>query len=271
MKIWRQVLLAIMIALGSSGLILGAFSLSLAEGNNAATQPPADTSTQTPSPTLLPSTPSVDSPTPSSTLPASLTPSMTPSLTPSLSPSPTNCPARPGWLRYIVQSGDSLDKIAASHRISTSELQQVNCLAVTELLPGLLIYVPPPPSQTPVPCGRPPTWIVRFVQPGDTLYRLSQAYAVSIGEIQQANCMGSSTLLRTGQKLYLPPWAPRFPSPTAPVVVIPTELPTNTPDASLPSDTPTEAPTSIPTDTPVPVPSDTPAEIPTNTPEFTIP
>jgi LysM repeat protein len=272
MKNLRQVFLAIMIALASTGLILGAFSLSLAEGNRAVTQAPAYTLTQTssPSPALLPSTTSAASSTASPTLPASQTPTPTPSLTPSLSPTQPNCPPRMGWVRYTVQPGDSLETIAVRYRTSKSALEQANCLLPTGLLPGV-IYVPAPSTQTPVRCGPPPTWIVYIVQPRDTLYRLSQAYAVGVDELQWANCMGSSTLLRSGQKLYIPPWAPRVPSPTAPALPTSTELPTNTPDTSLPSDTPTDVPTSIATDTPVPVPTDTPVIVPTDTLEPSIP
>jgi LysM repeat protein len=125
----------------------------------------------------------------------------------------------------------------------------------------MAIYVPVVPTQTPVPCGPPHTWIIHIVQPTENLYRLSLAYGITVGELQRANCMGNSTLLRTGQTLYVPPWAP-IPSPTIPAVATLTGIPTNTPDSSLPSDTPIY----IPSDTPVPVPSDTPVEIPTDTP-----
>ena len=274
MKNARQVFLGILIALTSLGLTLGAFSVSMAEGKLAASQAATPPITQTFSPTLLPATPSAESPTESPTLTptlnASLTPTTTPTWTPSLSPTPTTCPARLGWVRYVVKPGDSLATIAAHYRISLSELQQANCLPATGLLPGV-IQVPPAPVQTAVRCGPPPTWIVYIVQPHDTLYRLSQAYGVGIDQLQQANCMGNSNLLLTGQKLYVPPWAARIPSPTAPVVTIPTELPTITPEASLPADTPTDVPTSIATDTPVPLPSDTPVEVPTNTLETAVP
>ncbi|HEY5156474.1 MAG TPA: hypothetical protein VII93_00720, partial [Anaerolineales bacterium] len=62
----------------------------------------------------------------------------------------------------------------------------------------------------------------------------------------------------TGQRLYVPPWAPLFPTPTFPF-----EFPTltDTPGSGLPTDTPIV----ISTDTPVPVATDTPVEIPTDT------
>jgi LysM repeat protein len=267
MKNLRQVSLGIMIALASLGLILGVFSLSLAEGNMAAALVPTDTLTLTFSPTLQPSTPTPNSPTPSPTwtpLPSSTgTPTGTPTATPSLPPPPTNCILPVGWVPYGVQSGDTLEKIAARYRVSSAALQQANCLLTTQVLPGGVLYVPPLPTQTPVPCGAPYNWIIYIVQPGDTLYRLSQAFGITVTELQRANCMGSSTLLHTGQRLYVPPWAARTPIPTITGVETPVGTMTNTPEAGLPTDTPTEIPTAVPTDTPLPLPSDTP--VPTDT------
>ena len=269
MKNLRQVFLGILIALASTGLIIGSFSLSLTEGNITAhpshTQPLTPTST----PTMQPSMALVASATPLPTLTLSLTltlsPTWSPTWTPSLPPSPTNCPPPVGWSPYLVQSGDTLDKIASHFHTSVASLQQANCLLTAELLPGMVIYVPPIPTQTPASCGRPSGWIVYIVQSGDTLYRLSQAYGISVAQIQQANCLGSSTLIHVGQTLYVPPWAPRIPSPTYPVPVTVTATPSMTPEVSLPSDTPTEIPTSIPTEPPAPTASDTPVEVSTDT------
>jgi LysM repeat protein len=263
MKNSRQVFLGILIALASIGLIIGGFSLSLAEANRTINLLPTFTLTPSNSPTLQPFTPSVNSPTPSftltSTVTAALLPTLTPTWTPSLPPPPTNCPPPWGWLPYYVQAGDTLERIAAYYRSNVSELQQANCLLTTELIPGTVIYVPPLPTQTPLPCGRPYGWIVYYVQPGDTLYHLSQAYGVSVSDLQYANCMGNSTLLHVGQKLYVPPWAKRIPSPTFPAPVTLTA----TPETGLPSETPTEASTSTPTDLPVPTATDPPTEAPT--------
>jgi len=265
MKTLRQVFLGIIIALASLGLILGGFSLSLAEGNITANLVPTHSLTPTYSPTLPPSMPSVVSMTPSPTPTLTLTLSLTPTSTPSLPPPPTNCPPPAGWIPNIVQPGDTLAIIATHYRINITELQQVNCLLTTGLLPGMVIYVPPLPTQTPLPCGRPASWIVYIVKPGDTLYHLSQAYGVSVAELQRANCMGNSTLLHVGQVLYVPPWAMRTPSPTFPSLVTSVPTPTNTPEIILPSDTPTEAITSPPTESPPTAASETPVEVPTDT------
>jgi LysM repeat protein len=118
---------------------------------------------------------------------------------------PANCPPPAGWSVYFVQPGETLDSIATRYGISSAKLQTANCLITTELIPGVVIYVPPMPTQTPLPCGAPHSWIVYTVRPGDTLYRLSIAYGITVAELQRANCLGSSTLLHTGQLLYVPP------------------------------------------------------------------
>jgi LysM repeat protein len=269
MKNFWQVFQGIFIALASIGLLLGGFSLSLAEGNSLATATATasftSTSVPTPTPTLVPTssptwqvftpsaftTPLPDSPTPF--------PTWTPTLTITQPPTPANCPPPFGWLVYFVQPGETLDSIAARYRISTAELQSANCLLTTELIPGVVIYVTPMRTQTPLPCGAPVNWVVYYVQPGDTLFRLGQAYGISVAELQRANCLGTSTLLHNGQILYVPPWLPRPALPTSPMIIFPTSTPVNPPPA-----VPTF--TSIPTDTPIPVATDAPVEVPTDTP-----
>ena len=88
------------------------------------------------------------------------------------------------------------------------------------------------PTSTPSECGQPKGWVAYYIHQGDTLYRLSLAYGVTVSQLQQANCMGQSTLLMTGHTLFVPPWAtltPMFPiatdteTPTA--IIVPTSLP----------------------------------------------
>jgi len=248
MKTLRQLLLGILIALASIGLLLGGFALSLAEGNSIATSTSIPTSTPTPtliptsSPTWLPFTPSVstkpslDSPTPS--------PTLTKTLTSTPPPAPTNCPPPQGWLVYFVQPGETLDSIATRYQINTSILQGANCLVTKELLPSVVIYVPPMRTQTPLPCGAPNSWVAYYVQNGDTLYSLSLTYGTTVAELQRANCLGASTRLHNGQALYVPYSAPPTAYPTAANKVIST--------STQASDT-------------LPAASDTPAGIPTAT------
>jgi LysM repeat protein len=225
--------------------------------------------TPTSSPTMQPFTPSafsnssLDSPTPFPTYTPTLTTTLPTTLpftsTFTLPPPPTNCSPPVGWLAYFVQPGETLDSIAERDRISSAELQNANCLSTTELIPGVVVFVPPMRTQTPLLCGAPYSWIVYYVQPGDTLYRMGTAYGITVAELQRANCMGTSTLLHTGQMLKVPPWAPLAPLQTVPNEVIPTCTLTGTLVPCSCSDTPTE----LPNNTAAEIPSAT--EVPTAT------
>ncbi|KAF0106734.1 MAG: outer membrane adhesin like proteiin [Anaerolineaceae bacterium] len=252
MRTARQVLLGLFVALASLGLILGGFSLSLIEGGPAAPASPV------PSATWMPFTPLAG-------------PTGTPASTSTLPPTPVNCPPPPGWVPYLVQPGDTLDLLAWRYNVTAGEIAAANCLLTETLVPGSLLYLPPSPTATPIPCGPPRGWVIYYVQFGDTLYRISQSYGITVLELQQANCMGNSTLIRVGQALYVPPWATRTPSPTFPGPATDTPTPSETP-SPLPSDTPTSpAPSDTPTpsETPSPLPSDTPTPTPSETPSPT--
>jgi LysM repeat protein len=121
----------------------------------------------------------------------------------------------------------------------------------------------------PTSCGRPPGWVQYVVRSGDTLSSISEAYGITIAQLQSANCL-STTKIYTGQIL----WVPNVPTATPKPTDEPTDPPTFTPTLThtpLPTDTPTNTPpptdTPLPTDTPPP-PTDTPE--PTSTDEGTI-
>jgi len=218
----RQAFWGIFTALVSIALTLGALLLSMTEGN---LHTPA--STLLPTSTLLPSIPPVrqsSTPLPDTATPLLLiqtptpllpTQTPTPTLTLTLTPSLTNCPPPQGWLPYTVKAGDTLNGLALLYKETSVEISQANCLGTNDLLPGMIIYLPPVPTRTPVPCGAPKSWVLYIVRQGDTLYRLSQAYGVTVTDLEKANCLTGS-LIQIGQSLYVPPWSPIYPSPTYP-------------------------------------------------------
>ena len=117
--------------------------------------------------------------------------------------------------------------------------------------PPLVVVI----ANTPRPqasCGRPSGWVTYTIQPNDTLSQLGRAYGVSVAQLQNANCMGSSTILHVGKTLYVPPWA-----------VLPV-IPTLEPTLYIPGDTPVETPVEIPTETltEFPTATDVPAATP---------
>ena len=259
MKNLWQVLRGILIALVSIGLLFGGLSLSLAEGKvgikSPATPSASMTRTVKKSSTLpfTPATVATEQPTTAATEPVSPTP-VPATATATLTQPPTriSCPPPSGWEAYVVKSGDTLARLSNLYKTSLTSLKQGNCLSSSELTPGTTIYVPPLATQTRIPCGPPRGWVTAIVQPGDNLFRLSQAYGITVAELQKANCMGNSTLLQVGKAIYVPPWAPNTPTPFYPGIDTATYVPQDTP-GDLP---PTEIPTD--TDIPAPAPTDTP-------------
>ncbi len=260
MQALRQLGGGLVLGLLSLIIVIGGISLALAEGY---VPPPP-----TPTATLPPFTPG-EIPLPTLFLPS-------PTETPSASPvPPTNCPPPPGWILVPILTGDTLESLAARYRTTPEALRAANCLLSPNLLPGYGIYVPPVPTATPIPCGPPPGWAQYIVQPGDNLYRISQSYRVTVSQLQQANCLGYSTAIYVGQRL----WVPNVATSTPPASPISIEFDTVTP---IPTDTPPPTWTPLPTWTPpptwTPLPTDTPTQIPpsatpppteTNTPPAT--
>ncbi len=272
MESLRQVGSGLLFGLVCLAIVVGGFALSMAEGGMDAIVAP--------SLTLTPGTPATSVPAISPTLPlipATDTPVSSPTFTFTPPPPPTNCLPPAGWVAVVVQMHDTLSGLAQTYRVSVDSIRQSNCLVSDQLVPGSFIYVPPLPTVTPIRCGAPAGWVNYIVQPGDTLFLLSQKFRVSVSAIQIANCLGDSTNIRGGQVIKVPNVPTSTPlnsaTPSITVIVIKEETPTPTlkPSATLPTST-TEAPpptTEVPSRTPVP-PSDTPpptaAATPTATP-----
>ncbi len=241
MRLVRQLLPGIITALVSIAIILGGLSLAFAEGNMlppTQPKPPSETPSETPT-------------RPSDTLPLVSPASPSPTSTFTLTPSPsltTTCPPPSGWTAYVVASGDTLETLAARYKTTAETLAQANCLIAASLEPGDLLYVPPPPTRTPVPCGPPSGWVLYPVQPGDTLYHLADIFGVTVRQLQNANCMGNSTWLKVGRWIYVPPWLPHTATPTFTPITPPATWTVITPDTQTP--TPTDTPTGTPTPTP---------------------
>ncbi len=91
------------------------------------------------------------------------------------------------------------------------------------------------PTFTPQVCGPFEGWVLYTVQPNDTLFGLSLIFEVSIADLQFANCLGDSTSIQVGQRLYVP----------FPFVVVPTAIPTQTQLPIITTATSTEPPPTV--------------------------
>lgn len=270
----RQLGGGVIIAIFSVILVVGGIFLSLAE-----TLPPAAT------PTLIPPTLPLSLPSPTATIetaspsptptasPATETPTQVASLFPTtISLLPASCTPPSGWIRVITSAGDTIYALAERYKTSAESLSTANCLLSADVPAGFALYVPPVPTVAVIiACGPPRGWARNHVvHPGDNLYRIALSYGTTVSQLQRANCMGGSTTIYSGQRL----WVPNIPTRTPGITVIP-EFPTATPTATqteiiVP---PTDTPTSIPTPTPTEPPTATPTEIslPTATPTPTTP
>jgi LysM repeat protein len=250
--------------------VLGAFSLALVDEAPAV---PWARSTEAMAGTILPTRTPTD--------PNAATPTPPPGTPTLVALQPTACPTPRGWRVYTIQPGDTLEGLAEQSGLSAAELRRSNCLSGVTLIPNAILYLPqargatasptarptllptlpptlPPtltatlrPSSTLVACGPPPGWIVYVVRRGDTLFRLSIAYGVSMDMLRAANCM-SGTGLIAGQTLYVPNVITRTPAVTSP------------PPSATPQPEPTET-SAPPSDTPVP-PTETVAPTATTPP-----
>ena len=253
---------ALVVALISIGLMVGALSISLVEfspevtptaANNPIFSPAPLTATSTLPPTLTP-TLGLESPTPS------ITSTFTSTVTP-----PASCLPPAGWGQIIIRPGDTLDIIAARHRTSKDELRRANCLLIDNLVAGTILYAPTVATITPAVCNTGAAgWAKNhIVKPGETFYSIATNYYITANLLKSVNCRASD-LLYAGEAL----WVPNVPTRTP----YPTPLPGST-VTPYPTDPLTETAlpftvTVMPSDTPVPP---TATEIPTATaiPTFT--
>jgi uncharacterized protein len=195
-------------------------------------------------------------------------PTMTLSPAPSNTPfpSPISCVSPYGWSRIIVRPGDSPSSLAQAFGTTPELLIRANCLLNDNLIPGMIIYVPDQSTVAPsVFCGPPPGWILYTVQSKDTLFKISAMFGVSVSELQHANCMPGQTMIRTGQKLFIPNVPVRTRTSIATMPPKATPLPTQT----LPPSTPTITATTMPTSTSTQTFTQTSTETPMPTSTYT--
>jgi LysM repeat protein len=253
---------ALVVALISVGLVVGALSISLVEFAPQAIPTTVDNLQPAPAMTITPTSPS--------TLTATLglespTPSITPTFT-NTAPPPVSCPPPPNWTQIIIQAGETLDSITARYRVSKDELRRANCLITDNLVAGTIFYAPVVPTSTPAVCNQgAANWVKSYVvKAGDTIYAIATNHYTTAGLLRTVNCR-TSDLIYTGEMLWVPNIATRTP------ILRPTQLP----GTLRPGNTVTPYPTDPLTETALPftitvVPSNTSAPAtPTVAPTFT--
>lgn len=248
---------ALVIALISIGLMVGALSISLVEFVPESTPTATDVILPTPEP--LTATPTFP-PTPTSTIGLeSPTATATETFVNTATPPPL-CPPPTGWTNQItIQAGDTIQVLAERYRVTTDAIRSANCLPSDTLFVGTKLYVPPAATSTVAVCVPGSiNWSRSYiVKAGNTIYSIATNYFTTADTLKRVNCKNSDYIY-PGELLWVPfvP-ATRTPFPTA-ITVIPSFAPS----------TPTSLPytlTAPPTFTPVP-PSPTTAPTATDVP-----
>jgi LysM repeat protein len=121
-------------------------------------------------------------------------------------------------LVYSVVSGDTLWKISQKFGVSIQAIADANKMdPAAPLMVGQKLIIPgaaaqPTPAPEPTPAPQ-PSPVVHSVVSGDTLWKISQKYSVSIQSIADANKMDPAAPLMVGQKLTIPGTAQPAPTP----------------------------------------------------------
>jgi LysM repeat protein len=97
---------------------------------------------------------------------------------------------------YTVKQGDTLSQIAENHKVSLSELINVNNLSNPNLIrPGQVIKIPGQDGGSE---------ILYVVARGDTLNRIAARYKASVRRIVSANKISNPDIIRIGQEILVP-------------------------------------------------------------------
>jgi len=239
---WRNVLLALLVLLIAGG------ALWLQSGGASGFSWLPDQSPVQPAflSGALPSSTSVFSQ-PSSTakLKLTATPQNTAAWAPTstLAPAKTACPYPEGWLVAALTPDMSLESLAEAYGTQPEVLMQANCLDELPQESGSFLFVPLPTTATPTTapvdasttanepsptvCRPSSSWVPYIVRAGDTLQKIASFYKISVKDLQQANCMGRSTLIYAGGRILVPyayPVQPEQPQPTSTPAPLPTDM-----------------------------------------------
>jgi LysM repeat protein len=188
-------------------IVVGGFLLAFSEGGVKLGLPsPQETSIPTSS-----------GPQPTPTSPSELSPTKIPTQT--TLPTRTTSPSSPS----PTLTSTSTESSTATSSVTSTPLPTPSPLPPATLAPTF-------PPQPPPECGPSASWTIYIVQPGDTLYRIGQAYGVTVDQLIFANCLVSTTI-HAGQQLWVPNVAPQFPTATITNIPAITSMP---PPTSIP-------------------------------------
>ena len=119
--------------------------------------------------------------------------------------STVSAPQAPAGATYTVKSGDSIERIARKSGVSVASLSKLNGLtAASIILPGQTIKLPGSTAAAATTPENSPTATAtrkHTVQSGETYYKISMKYGVSVDDLIAANPRVNPRALRVGQKV----------------------------------------------------------------------
>ncbi len=155
---------------------------------------------------------------------------------------------------YVVKSGDSLSKIAASHGVKTAELKELNQITdPNKIRVGQKLILPdyakPSQSQPSEKSAAAPAKAsakatasgdAYVVKSGDVLSKIASAHGVKTKDLMAANSITDANKIRVGQKLVIP--GAKAAAKTEAAVAKPEDKPAEAPKAIEPTVAPLPAP-----------------------------
>lgn len=112
---------------------------------------------------------------------------------------------------HIVQPGETLDAIANLYGFTAADLLDLNQLETPDLYVGLALAIGRAPASAPAPttvaeapAASSDDVVMHSVERGETLFRIAQAYGVTVNSVAQANSITNPELIYPGQLLLIP-------------------------------------------------------------------
>lgn len=129
-------------------------------------------------------------------------------------------------LIYTIQPGDTLYGLARLYGSTVQSIIELNNITNPNLIyPGAVILIPVEEEYGP---GVPPGGFIYTVQPGDTLYALSNLFGVSLQSILSLNNIQDPSRIYPGLKIVLPATAKNPFQPVVPGLIRYTVIPSDT-------------------------------------------
>ncbi len=149
-----------------------------------------------------------------------------------LVPAAGSTPVPTPEVSHIVQPGETLDSIAQLYGLTAADLTALNHLTAADLVVGQMLDVSSPgvssvsPKAPDTAPNRAAETVVHTVLSGESLYKISKLYGVTVNDIVQANHLSNPETIFPGQELNIPGVVPPqiaavLPAPAVSLTVTP--------------------------------------------------